>query len=146
MKKPGRTYFFVSAIIYLLSLTQETFHISGGNPSAWSNGFANLLFGFVSGQVTWFANPVIFLSWISLNYSSKYAIVPSLTATVLCLQFLTVDELVTSEAGHFSQIISYHFGYWLWLASAVMCLVGSLHLIFAKNRTKQNSKIETQVL
>jgi hypothetical protein len=51
------------------------------------------------------------------------------------LSFLLVDEIITNEAGTKSKVVSYELGYWLWLLSSFIMLIGN-SINWKKNRHK----------
>jgi hypothetical protein len=51
------------------------------------------------------------------------------------LSFLLVDEIISNEAGTKSKVVFYGLGYWFWLFSSFIMLIGnSIH--WKKNKQK----------
>ena len=61
------TFIKASLFLYLICLFLPAFYISGINPNAWSLGWGLLFVGWV-GDISWFANPLLFISWIFFKY------------------------------------------------------------------------------
>jgi len=80
----------------------------------------------VSSDDQWLANPFLFLSWISFEKYKKASLLLSILATITGLSFLSFDQIMTTEAGHYSNIIEYKLGYWLWISSMVIILLGNI--------------------
>jgi hypothetical protein len=102
-----------------------------------------LLFGWIgvlSGTVAWLANPALLFAWL-MFLMGRYqgAAISALIATALMLSFLLTKTVISSEAPTFSKVIGYGPGYWLWLASALALVIGSiLEALFAANAKTSN--------
>lgn len=118
-----KVLFWSPPLIYLACLTQNAFYLSQSNPTAWSLGFGLLVFGWM-GDISWFANPILFLSWGCIARKKyKMAQVSSLIALLFGLSFLTTKSLLTSTQPSYAMIESYGIGYWLWLMSMGITLI-----------------------
>lgn len=132
-----KIFIFLSIGLYLISLAQKSYCTSGGNCEYFS-GFFNLIFGWVGvfmfhlPAFTWLANPILFASWILFKKKPKKSFILSIIAFVLMLSFLFVDEIVVNDGSTTSKVIFYGLGYWLWVLSSFIILVGNLIL---KKRT-----------
>ncbi|MFD0793152.1 hypothetical protein ACFQZX_05955 [Mucilaginibacter litoreus] len=119
---------FVSCFLYLISLTQNAFCTElDCIKSFWCliGGCFSFLLG--GAAITWFANPLIFLSWYYLNKNIKASLYISFAASVMCLSFLLFfKRVMINEAGQYSIIIFNGFGYWLWVTSALTMVIGIL--------------------
>ena len=132
LKKVTATVFnnwlrFVSCAVFIISLTQKSFCTEG----SCGDGIACLIsgaIGFATGgaALTWLANPLLFLSWILIHKNPKLSLQISIAATLIALSFLFFKQIMADEAGNYSRIISYKFGYWLWVSSSVIMFVGNL--------------------
>lgn len=126
----------LSAAIFLVSLTQQTFYVNRvEQPDAWANGFANLAFGLLSGNPSWFANPLLFVAWIVTKKKSIYPILFSAAAFAFAISFYFNGRVMGSESGLMEYATNYLIGYWLWLASILLFLIYHLILLFAEKRT-----------
>ena len=69
-----------SVALFAVCLVNDGYYIDGPDPRAWAPAWGLLLFGWVgvfTGTVAWFANPVLFLAWITLPcapYSKDHAV------------------------------------------------------------------------
>ncbi len=100
------------------------------------NGQTSSLNNDVGAAFTWFANPVILLSLFIFRRNKKTALILSIISTTLILLFLIFDKVVDNEAGHYSKVTELKLGYWLWLFSSLIILMGSLIII--KRKTLEN--------
>jgi len=127
---------YLSMALFAVCLANDGYYISGASPRAWSPAWGLLLVGWIgilSGGAAWLANPVLFLAWF-MFYSGRYwrAALLALIAAALILSFLSVKMVIASEATTYAKVIGYGPGYWLWLASALVLLIGSiLQALFA---------------
>jgi hypothetical protein len=67
------------------------------------------------------------VGWI-MAFRRQYNIAAAMSfaATILILGFLRNDQIIASEAPTYNKIIGYGVGYWLWLASALTLMAGSV--------------------
>ena len=143
MQKLRKYSLIISIILYCLSLTQDAFYIDKNDHDAWSSlpalilGWLGILFG--SGAAfTWLANPVLFLSWFFLFNNIKSALLTSILASIIAASFLLFHEIISDEAGNYSKITHYGAGYWLWLISCLITLLGTVKLYSsAKSNMRQ---------
>jgi hypothetical protein len=118
---------FLSIGLYLTSLTQQCYCTEsscGDSIAAVISGVFGFFFG--GAALTWLANPVLLYVWITIN-NIRNSLIASIFAFVLALSFLFFHEVISDEAGHYSKIISYRTGYWLWLASILTMTVGNCY-------------------
>ncbi|GAB0156996.1 hypothetical protein CHRYSEOSP005_22650 [Chryseobacterium sp. Alg-005] len=122
--------FLTGLIIFIISLTQTAVLTDKGSNGV--HALVCLLLGWAesSGGKSWFANPLIFTSWIFLLFKkTKISIVISLLATCLALSYLSADTITVDEAGHKSLIAGYGAGFYLWISSCVLTCVGGIALL-----------------
>jgi len=88
------------------------------------------LFGLSVGGacLTWLANPLLLVSWITYQKYPKISLATSLLAMIVGLSFLTFKEIIINEAGHFGQITGYALGYWFWILSILLLVLGNIYL------------------
>jgi len=126
-----------SIALYVFSLFLGSFCV-GGDCNGWP-GWGVLLMGWLHVSVladvgllsafAWFANPLLFCSWLFVVCKKKrMAITLSTGAVVLSTGFLFAKQVMTSTSGTPTAITGYAAGYWLWLSSAYAALVCALHL------------------
>jgi uncharacterized membrane protein len=138
VKNLRKTILFSSIVIFIISLTQECFCTFEGC----ADSIIVLVFGFfgiLSGGVglSWFANPLIIASWILIK-NNKISTILSIIAFVLSFSFLFFKEIMTDESGNLREILGYKLGYWLWLLSIFITLLGNLTV---KIKLKRNNNL-----
>ena len=114
------------------SLMVDTFYIDPENPRP-VPPVAVMIFGWLSMSLSWWANPVVFISWLPLRSSRRLGFRAAVCALCLALWFLTTigDRIMTHENGGVAKVVAgVGPGYWLWGASmAVLCLGGGLPML-----------------
>jgi hypothetical protein len=115
----------LSVGLYLASLTQKCYCTESSCGDSIAVVISGL-FGFLLGgaALTWLANPMLWFAWVSFN-NAKRSLVASTISFALSLSFIFFDEVISDEAGHYSKILNYKAGYWLWLASAFTMVFGA---------------------
>lgn len=142
VKKP---FLIISILLYLISLTQDAFYVDNINHDAWSNSLVLLLVGWIGAimggyaALTWFANPLIFFSWLFFLKNVRVSFCLSLCSFILSISFLFFDNVITSEAPTFSKITSYEIGYWIWLLSILLIFLGSSIILILENKNKKRN-------
>lgn len=120
---------WVSIALYVASLSQETFCASG-NCSGWP-GYGILLFGILGiggslANVTWIANPILFLSWLFIwQRDRRLSLAFSGAALIVAAAFMLMPNVVNNEGGVAVPITGLRLGYWLWLASMVVAVLAA---------------------
>lgn len=82
--------------------------------------------------ISWLANPFLWFAWFLLVKNKKIAWLPAFIASLFCTSFLYYKEIIRNEAGTYEIITTIRIGYWLWLASSIVCFVGDL--VTCKNK------------
>ncbi len=128
-----KTIFLITSIaLFLVSLTQKCYLTDFANDKGMSSLLA-LLTGWLGvimshgPAISWLANPALAVSWILFSSNSKYALLVSLVTLCLMVSFLFFKKVLVNEAGHYGTIIRYEPGYWLWLASAIVMIAGTIY-------------------
>jgi hypothetical protein len=87
--------------------------------------------GFVMGgaAITWPANPLLIVSWLTFKRRPRVALGCSILASGLAFSFLLFDKIIADEAGNYEVITGYAAGYWLWVASITVMLIGISYLL-----------------
>jgi hypothetical protein len=133
-----KTYILYSSIIlFLLSLTQKCYCTT----TNCSDSIMVLILGWAAlsssaAGMAWFANPLLFASWFFLKRNLKTAMFLSVFSFLLSLSFLMFDSILDNEGGIPHEIISYRLGYWLWLGSHLVMLLGTFVLMLRYNTRK----------
>lgn len=131
MIKNKKIFLFISIGVYVISLTQKSYCTSGGNCEYFS-GFLNLIFGWFGvfmlhiPAFPWLANPILLVSWITFKKKPKLSFILCIIALVLMLSFLFVNEIIVNDGSTTSKVNFYGLGYWLWVLSSFIMLVGNL--------------------
>lgn len=129
-----KVVFVTSLLLFLVSLTQQCYCTTadcGDSIMAFLLGWAALLSG--GAGIAWLANPLLIASWILLRKNLKATMFLSVGAVLFSLSFLLFDSVIANEAGHKQIIISYKTGFWLWVSSSMIMLVGTFYLMFRHN-------------
>ena len=133
--KKLKKYIFIASIsLFIISLTQKCYCTTsecGDSIMAFLLGWAALLSG--GAGISWLANPLLFASWIMLRKNLKLSMFLSVAAALLSLSFLLFDTVIANEAGQKHQIIAYKLGYWLWMGSNLVMLLGTFVLMLRHN-------------
>lgn len=135
----------ISVSLYLVSLTQQGYCISGACGNHWS-GISLVSMGAIGGimslaGLTWYANPALWAAWSQISNKPKRALIFSLIGTLLAASFLLATEISDIKPNITSYITGYQTGYWLWLASMGTMLIGSLTTyLVAKTRETANQR------
>ena len=121
----------LSMFLFLASLTQYAYLTEGGSNDGGDRAFVLLLFGWLGtlttgAGISWLANPLLIISWITFYKKKKIALPLSIGAMVMAASFLFFKSIITDEAGNEHAIIGYCAGYWLWLSSCIVCFTGAL--------------------
>lgn len=119
----ARVALMLSVILFAASLRQDAFCVSG-ICSDWQ-GWNILLFGAL-GHTSWFANPLLGVSWIATLFARRIpALILSLVALALAGSFMFETSVITNEAGMSNPVTGLREGYWLWLGSMVFAVIAA---------------------
>jgi hypothetical protein len=136
---PGGVWWTIlSVVLFGVSLTQPAFLFGAAGRST-GPAWELLLVGWrgVScGYVEWLANPVLVISWImSVSRYRAGSAVLALTACGLMVTFLCRSSLQLPGAGPGVAVVSYRAGYWLWVMSAALMVLGHGSALIKKGPT-----------
>ena len=143
--KKQKLFLLLSIGVFIISLTQKSYCTSREVCSYFS-GFLDLIFGWFGvfmlhiPTFPWLANPLLLVSWIFFRKKPKASFILSGMAFILMLSFLLVDEIITNEAGTKSKVVSYELGYWLWIFSSFIMLIGN-YINWKKNKHKPQPRV-----
>ena len=143
-----KTILTVSAACFMISLTQTCFVTSAGDVKGsitFISGWLGIV-AFSPPAFTWLANPMIFFSWrYWLHNKTSLSLILSLGATMLSVCFLFFEDVVLGEGGGGENITGYKLGYWLWLSSMGVMLLGNLIVYLLKvPKSDQRPKVINQ--
>jgi hypothetical protein len=164
MKYVARIFFFCSIGLFLASLILPAFSLGAGN-TMWSGQWSGamvfllgwggiLLFG-SSAAFTWLANPLLLAAWIMASRCSKelpllvFSFAFSLLAVIFSAAFLQCDGIYFGNFHNaerqFIPLVHLHIGYWLWLSSTIVMLIGtSIQMIILYLKRNQESGERSQ--
>jgi hypothetical protein len=93
----------------------------------WLEGFSIRDVGpFVA--VSWYANVLLFCAWVGLwTGRRRWSAIFSVGAAALSLSFLLGKNVVSNEGFVALPITGVAAGYWLWVSSAFLALLGTLY-------------------
>ena len=123
------TYLIISILLYIISLTMPVVDDGGYWQGSWflfMGWLALLDIGCFPVSFIWLANFLLLLSWIFLNirhYKASFWF--GLFAMMLSILFLLQGE-VPNAGGGLSPIDKYNSGYFLWLSSSVVMVIGNI--------------------
>ena len=138
--KKEKIFLILSIVVFIISLTQKSYCTVGGNCEYFS-GLLNLIFGWIGvfklhfPAFTWLANPLLFVSWLLYKKKQKASLILSGTSLILMVSFLFVDQIIVNDGSTTSIVNFYGLGYWLWLFSSFIMLIGN-SINWKKNRHK----------
>lgn len=95
----------------------------------------------IGATLSWLANPLIIISFVTLRFSPKTTIVISVLSTLIILSFLLFRFVIANEAGHYNEITSYKLGYYLWLLSSLTMLTGSIYLTTKRTDNEEKNAL-----
>lgn len=142
--KKQKIFLYLSIGMFIISLTQKSYCSSYGLCDNY--GFLSLFIGWLGvfmlhiPAFTWLSNPLLLGSWIFFKKKPKISFILSIIAFFLMLSFLLVDEIISNEAGTKSKVVFYGLGYWLWLFSSFIMLIGNF-INWKKNKNKPQPRI-----
>ncbi|QTD36296.1 hypothetical protein JL193_08970 [Polaribacter batillariae] len=131
MKTKKKIFLYLSIGVFVISLTQKSYCTVGGNCEYFS-GLLNLIFGWFGvfmlhfPAFTWLANPLLFISWLLYKKKQKTSLILSGISFMLMLSFLSVNQIIVNDGSTSSIVNFYGLGYWLWLFSSFIILIGNL--------------------
>ncbi|ALN64567.1 putative membrane protein [Lysobacter antibioticus] len=120
----------LSLLAFIVCLVLPAYTVGSASSEMHSGlSYEKLLMGFLGpliGVFEWYANPALLLSWLLLW--KKHFIAGAIFAAVALVTggaFLFRHEIIINEAGHSGTILSKDVGYWLWIASMAIALIGN---------------------
>lgn len=122
----------VSLLLLGLSFTQNSYYLEGipenEHPSTvflFFLGWIGFLGDYLTGTILWMANPLYILSILLCCTGKRItAFILSLIASILAFSFSLFDGAMVSKTETYAKIISLETGYWLWLGSIALLMVG----------------------
>ncbi|UOK41596.1 MULTISPECIES: hypothetical protein [Flavobacterium] len=132
--------FSLSALLFIASLTQNTYLVNNNEESVGSFGLIAFLLGWMNlfgAGISWLANPFLLISWGTLLFgNTKKTLIFSGLALLFSLSFLLFGDIIANEGGGHKQITTYAIGYYLWTSSCGINFIGNLILYFNKRNSR----------
>jgi len=82
--------------------------------------------------LSWLTNPILLVAWVTFYKKMEISMMFAFFAMSVALSFLLFRGIVDNEAGHVNNIVSYGAGYFIWLSSSLIMLIGNLIVFFRK--------------
>lgn len=118
----------ISVLLFVGCLMLPAYTMAPGRPEV-VYSYVELLIGWLGilyGIPEWLANPALLVAWgLILTRRYKAAMIAALCATLLAAGFLLREVIVASEAPTYASIVAYHWGYGLWVGSAIVACAAS---------------------
>jgi hypothetical protein len=130
-----RITIIISSVLFVISLTQKAYCTTsqcGDSIMAFLLGWFALFSG--GAGISWIANPLLFISWVTMKKNVKKTVLLSAIATLFALSFLLFSTITSSESGHSQQIIAWKAGYWIWLSSCATTFTGCVIILLKEKR------------
>jgi len=127
IKNRSKLFLIASGVFYLISLTQNCFHInSEGDYPGYSVLFYGFLGSFNGGVgITWWANIMIVMAW--LYFQKRISLYLSFAALALGISFLFFKKIFVGFGPEkYGQITDYDLGYYLWIISFLIMTIGNI--------------------
>ncbi|WP_395655364.1 hypothetical protein [Flavobacterium sp.] len=122
----------LSVLMFLASLTQNAYYLGEHEESVGSFGLIAFLLGWMGvfgAGISWLANPFLIISWGILTFGNlKKSLILSVLALLFSLSFMLFNDIIANEGGGHKVITSYDIGYYLWVSSCGINLLGNLIL------------------
>jgi len=127
--KKANTILILSVIVYIFALTQRSY-CTNNDCGELGSGLAIVLSGglgffLCKACFTWLSNPLLLLAWITFKWNTKVSFSLNLISLIIASSFLCFEEIIVNEAGTYGEITGYAIGYWAWLLSIFILLLGN---------------------
>jgi hypothetical protein len=121
-------------LLFLVSLSQNALRLDAGPQHDRFECFVFLCIGWIGvfgGIFAWLANPALAVALVLMGYERyrRRALFFAAASLGLGLSFLHEKTWMLDESGsHVAHITGHAPGYWLWIASISVALIGCLYL------------------
>ncbi|QCX52347.1 hypothetical protein [Elizabethkingia sp. JS20170427COW] len=138
-KRFNKLFIFISIGLLLLSFTQQAYCVDG-DCGDYGDGLGCFLLGglvilYEPYGISWLLNPALLISYFPSMKYLNIRFYLAIASVLFGLSFLCFSEVIKNEAGHYGVITGYALGYWLWISSAVVNLIGIGILKYRKATT-----------
>ena len=136
-RKAKRIITIASILLLAVALTQPAFYVGEETHTPWSSAAA-FFFGWFGvfcckAGISWLANLCLVSAWLNMKGNPQRASIASFLAIIFALTFLMAKTIMVDEAGHMGGITGLAPGYYLWIASMVVCLAGAIAMWIMEN-------------
>ena len=138
----------ISAILFIISLTQNALTVNNYDRQKIDSGISLLFMGILAilggglfEWLIWLANPLFIAGIIFYYNDDKLCVYLSGGATILGISFSTWKEILASESGSTASIEKLNIGYWLWILSFIVLFIGT---IYYTQKIKTNTKLQVK--
>lgn len=124
----------ISVGIYLLSLVFPCYRTASETSQsimALTMGWIGVLSG--GAAICWLANPLLWTAWILSNKKPRSSMLFAMGAFLMAFFFLLFTEVIANENNQSQRITERKLGYWLWLTSTLVMLIGSYVQVYRLN-------------
>ena len=126
-------WLFLSCTLFFACLFFETVILDSHAYQNPHRGIIMLLFGILGilgGQFHWFANPLLFSTWIAINGGRKYSgILCGGLSLCIALTVIGCTKMVFDINGaQDTKIVGLAVGYWLWVLSIAFAMIGAISM------------------
>jgi hypothetical protein len=131
-------YIFAALGLYLACLALPSITVArSGAPELGGSYLVTGWMGPAAGHFEWFANPCIYgAAYFLARGRDRAALFWSVVAMMLITTLLGSREIVAGDGAMQREIVAFHSGYWLWLASAGTLFLGGLVRLVAAQRQR----------
>lgn len=122
-----------SVIVYIVSLTQTAIVYNDydgqktfSSVSILFMGAISFLGGGILEWIIWFANPLYIFSLSLFIGSNRSSVLAATAAAGIALSFIAWNRILVAENGRTASIVALSTGYWLWVSSLLILMIGSI--------------------
>jgi hypothetical protein len=123
-------------LLFAISLTQDAIVTNYEELKGQSSllyfliGGTAILGGSLFEFIIWVANPVILVTIYLLSKNDRLAVPTAFVSSILAISFRFWKEILRSESGATTDIISFEPGYYLWALSIIFLNAGVIYYFF----------------
>lgn len=136
----GVIFTTVSLILFMISLLLSAYYTNKDHNGP-VQGYLLLLIGWIGiigGHFSWLANPSLLMTWTLMCFKPtlKFAIYFGSLSMALSLSFLFHEKCLVNSHEFVAKITGYGPGYYFWVASMAVALLGALFEIVINMQTE----------
>lgn len=131
-------------MIFLFSLTQEALVVNDydgirtlSSLEVFLMGGTAILGGGLFEWLVWMANPLYVIAILLFFSNLKGSMVFSVNSLIIAYSFMNWEEILAAENGRNAQIVSLGLGYWCWLASILILVLGAGLSLYREKLTEK---------